>query len=110
MEVSILGALIALDVSVKVERLGAAAIADPATALAQIRDDIRSRLDAFLTSIADITPDALKNHLTQTATYKVDDLQYTAEYLDAGLKILSTNPTIELGSGEQPWVRAVTVT
>ena len=63
-------------------------------------------------------PDARTGHparlllgkLTDTDTYAVDQLSYTAEFLDEGLRILSPNKEIEPAADQVPWVRSVAVT
>ena len=40
----------------------------------------------------------------------VEELAYTAEFLDEGLRITATNKEIQPGDDQEPWVRAVNVT
>ena len=111
LDVTLRGALIALDVTVAVERKGLAATTDAATALDVIRTDVANRLNALLPTLAQaIRPDVLLGQLSDTDTYAVDQLSYTAEFLDEGLRILSPNKEIEPAADQVPWVRSVAVT
>ena len=93
------------------ERKGLAATTDAATALDVIRTDVANRLDALLPTLAQaIRPDVLLGKLSDTDTYAVDQLSYTAEFLDEGLRILSPNKEIEPAADQVPWVRSVAVT
>ena len=111
LDVTLRGALIALDVAVQIERKGLAATADPAQALEDARTDILNRLQTLLGSITTpISQAALLGALPDTNTYSVQDLSYTAEFLDEGLRITATNKEIQPGDDQEPWVRAVNVT
>ena len=111
LEVTIRGALIALDVSVEVQRLGLAATGDGPTALAGVRDEIATRLaDLVATAPGEINQAGLFGGLTDTETYHVDSLAYTAEFLEEGLQVRRANVTITPQSGQQPWIRTVQVT
>jgi uncharacterized phage protein gp47/JayE len=110
LDVTLRGALIALDVGTAVTRKGLAASTDPATALDVIRTDVIARLNAELSAMAGaVTPGALQGILTETDTYKVDDLSYTADFVDEGLRVLSPNKEITPGADQVPWVRSVKV-
>jgi hypothetical protein len=109
--VTLRGALIALDVAAQIERKGLAATADPAQALEDARTDILNRLQTLVASIATpISQPALLGALPDTDTYSVQDLSYTAEFLDEGLRITATNKEIKPADDQEPWVRAVNVT
>jgi len=111
LDVTLRGAPIALDVSVAVERRGLAAARDVASALEDARTDILRRLtDALRTLAAPITPAALRGALTDTESYSVQDLGYTAEFVEEGLRIISPDRTIIPGPDQQPWIRRVEVT
>jgi uncharacterized phage protein gp47/JayE len=109
--VTLRGALVALDVSLNIQRLGVAATLDPATAIAAARDDIRTRLVAFAADPpTTIDPTAILDHLTDTESYHVNDpIGYTAEFLDDGLRILRPNVDITLDAEQQLWIRVVNV-
>ena len=105
------GALIALDVAVTIERKGLAATQDPAQALEDARSDILNRLQALLAAgPAVVDQPALLGALPDTAAYSVQDLSYTAEFMDEGLRISASNKQILPADDQQPWVRHVSVT
>lgn len=111
LEVTLAGALVALDVTVELERLGSAATADATVALQAARADVADRLAAALLSPpATITPAVLRGQLPDTDAYRVTDLHYTAELVEEGLVIERTDVSIELQPGQQPWVRQVVAT
>jgi uncharacterized phage protein gp47/JayE len=111
LDVTLRGALIALDITIAVERKGLAASTDAAQALDAVRTDVIARLNAVLPTLASaITPSTLLGALTDTDTYSVDELGYVAEFLDEGLRILSPNREIQPSADQVPWVRTVIVT
>jgi hypothetical protein len=120
LDVRLRGALIALDVSVEVERKGLAALANADTALGQIRDDVTLRLQAQLASGGPITKATLAGALPDTDTYAVvsttvagkveKNLSYAAEFLEEGLRITRQNPEFEPTADQQAWLRTVQVT
>jgi len=104
------GALVALDLTIEVHRLGLALTADPAAALATIRENINSRLASFLASAPPIIdPASLIGALTATPTYAVDNLSYGAEFVDDGLEVVKLNLPLALADDQQPWIRALSV-
>lgn len=107
--VELRGALIALDVTVEVQRLGLAVGGDAASELEKAAEDIQQRLEEALL----VTPDVLSQQLladllTDTATYHVHEVGYLAEFVDEGLRITEANVTIDVGSDQQVWVRGIT--
>lgn len=111
LDVSLRGALIALDVTVTIERRGMAAAADPAQALANARDDISARLASVLPTIAGVIDQpTLLGLLDPTEDYVVEDLHYTAEFIDEGLRVVEPDRHIDPTDQEQPWLRSVAVT
>src|SRR5262249_37014468 len=111
LDVTLRGALIALDVAVVIQRKGLAAAADPAQALDDARSDIVDRLQQLLASSGGpISQSVLLGALPDTATYAVKELDYTAESLDEGLRISAENREIQPADDQQPWIRAVRVT
>jgi hypothetical protein len=111
LDVTLRGALIALDVAVTIERKGLAATQDPAQALEDARSDILNRLQALLAAgPAVVDQPALLGALPDTAAYSVQDLSYTAEFMDEGLRISASNKQILPADDQQPWVRHVSVT
>lgn len=107
-DVTLGGALVALDVSVVIQRLGSSATADPTSAIQAARTDIADRLRAGLLSPpATITPAALLGILTDTDDYSVRELHYTAELLEEGLLIERTDVPLDMSGAKQPWIRLV---
>ena len=110
LDVTLRGALIALDVTVVVERLGIAAALDPVQALANARDSISARLAEVLPTLTPtITPELLFGSLDVTEDYRPEQLSYLAEFVDEGLRIIIPDRQISPASDEQPWLRSVTV-
>ncbi len=104
------GALVALDLTIQVHRLGLALTADPTAALATIRESINGRLATFLASApATIDPPSLLGALTATTTYAVDALSYSAEFVDDGLQVVKLNLPLALADDQQPWIRSLSV-
>ncbi len=111
LDVTLRGALIALDITVVVERLGLLAGAEAQSALDTVRTDIMSRLAALLpTMTGPITPATLLGALLGTDTYAVERIGYTAEFVDEGLRILSPDREINPAADQVPWIRSVIVT
>jgi hypothetical protein len=111
LDVSLRGALIALDVAVDIERKGLASTQDPAQALEDARTDILSRLQVLLAGpLTQIDQATLLGALPDTATYSVQELSYTAEFMDEGLRISASNKEITPADDQQAWVRTVNVT
>ena len=111
--VSLRGALIALDVTVDVQRLGLAAASDRNSMLAAARDHIAGRLTLFVNGAgrpATITADVLRGALTATADYRVKALSYTAELLEQGLRLLKENVPLTPAPEQQLWIRTLSVT
>jgi hypothetical protein len=110
LDVEIRGALVALDVTVAVERKGLAALADATTALSDIRGDISRRLQELLAALAGpINRGTLLARLSDTDTYSVKDLSYTADFVDEGLRITTPDMEIEPAGDQQPWLRSLKV-
>jgi uncharacterized phage protein gp47/JayE len=109
--VTLRGALVALDVSVEIQRLGLAAAADAATILQAARADIERRLtEALAVAPNRITPPVLLGLLPDTEDYRVTDLGYGAELMEEGLRVVRPDVTIDLTAEQQPWIRKVSVT
>lgn len=111
LEVTIGGALIALDVTVAVQRLGLAAGGDSASALADARDEIATRLAEIVAALpGELTQAGLRGALTDTDRYRVLALSYTAEFLEEGLQVRRANTTVVPQPGQRLWIRTVQVT
>lgn len=104
------GALVALDLTIEVHRLGLALTADPAAALATIRENINTRLATFLAGAPPlIDPASLQGALTDTPTYSVEAISYAAEFVDEGLEVVKLNLPLALADDQQPWIRSLSV-
>jgi uncharacterized phage protein gp47/JayE len=110
LDVSLRGALIALDVTVEIERRGLAAASDPAQALANARDEISDRLATTLPTLGGVIDQpTLLGLLDPTEDYVVEDLHYTAEFVDEGLRVVESDRALDPTAEEQPWLRSVVV-
>jgi hypothetical protein len=110
-EVTLRGALVALDLTVAVERLGMALATDPAKALADARDDIAARLADGLATLTTVDQPGLLGLVAgPTEDYRVEDLHYTAELVDEGLRVVVPDRAVDLSDAEQPWIRSILVT
>jgi len=111
LDITLRGALIALDITVVVERLGLLAGAEAQSALDTIRTDVMGRLASLLPTLTgSITPATLLGALLGTDTYAVERIGYTAEFVDEGLRILSPDREINPAADQVPWIRSVIVT
>lgn len=111
LDVTLRGALIALDVTVTIERHGLAASLEPGTALANAGDDIRALLADLLPTLAvPITPAVLAGALPATEDWSVEEVHYVAEFLDEGLRVVTPDREIAPAPAEQAWLRSLVVT
>jgi uncharacterized phage protein gp47/JayE len=110
LDVTLRGAPIALDVLVLVERLGEARDVDKDTELADVTADVSSRIAAYLGALSGaLTHAGLDTQLSNTARYRVDQVSYTAEFVDEGLRVLSQNVEITAAADQQLWLRSIVV-
>ena len=108
--VQIGGALIMLDVTLDFTLQGAGTLGDPATAREVARSEAASRLKdgvAALAVGATLNVTLLKAMVPDTATYKLGDLHYHAEYIDAGVRIHQQDVQLPLSGLERLWIRRV---
>lgn len=110
LDVRLRGALVALDVSVEVERKGLATLAAAETALGKIRDDLALRLQTQVGTGGTISSATLRGAVPDTDTYAVQALVYAAEFLEEGLRITRQNPEFQPSTDQQAWIRTVQVT
>lgn len=105
--VEIASEIVAFDVDVTIVLTDfARSTGNIADTLADARADVYGLLQDRVGEIAGpITPAALLAQLPPTITYSVTSLDYTVQYLEAGLIVNEDNPTITLGELERPWVR-----
>lgn len=105
------GALVALDLTIEVERQGLYAARDAGAELGRVRVDLLARLGTALAGASgDITPMALRGLLPDQEDYHVGAISYRAEFMDEGLKTIARDLTIELDASQQPWIRSLGVT
>jgi hypothetical protein len=105
--ITVAGAVIALDVSVRVVTVAT-------EKLANVREEVEDLLDKGLPALTQVTEATLRATLdprkTGAKTYgRIDDLSYRAEFLDEGLRVGATNKVIEPADGQQLWIRQVLV-
>ncbi len=105
--VEIASEIVAFDIDVTIVLTDfARSTGNVADTLADARSDVYGLLQDRVGEIAGaITPAALLAQLPPTITYSVTSLDYTVQYLEAGLIVNEDNPTITLGELERPWVR-----
>jgi uncharacterized phage protein gp47/JayE len=105
------GDRVVLDLTVVVERLGTAASQEAAAALAAIKADIEQRLvQEFVVTPERLSKGDLIARLTATEDYRVEDLDYSVELIDEGLRVSRQDVEVQLDPGQQIWVRRVAVT
>jgi hypothetical protein len=78
-----------------------------------VRDEIVGLLDAAWPSLDSVTADALQKALDPRKAKKyrrLDNVQYRAEFLDEGLRVVAVNKEIVPADGQQVWLRQVLVT
>ena len=108
LNVEVAGEIVAFDVETKVTL----------TALGKVGDDKANLEDARLQIIAQLQdtighlpgpldPERLRKLIVPTDFYSVDSLNYTVQYLEAGLRIQTPNPALTLTELERPWIRTV---
>jgi hypothetical protein len=119
LDVALRGAMVALDVTAGVTLLSFAAEGDPVTQRANAIKDIHERLNTLLPTLAPtappggspppftITPSLLLGALTATETYEVTSIDYTAEFVDEGLRVNKSNVTVTLQPDQVVTVRRV---
>ncbi len=108
--VSVGGALVMLDLSVDFALQGAGTIGDAATAREVARSEAASRLKdgvATLAAGATLNVALLKALVPDTETYRLTDLHYHAEYLDAGVRLHQQDVQLPLSGLERLWIRRV---
>lgn len=109
-DIRLRGALVALDLTVQVERRGLYAAREAGAELARIRGDLLTRLRGLLVTLTEVTPELLRGGLPDQEDYAVAEIQYVAEYMDEGLKTVERNLTLGLDASQQPWIRSLATT
>ncbi len=105
-EVAIGGALVLLDVSVRLVRKGAGLLSDPETLRGEVEAQLREGLERL--EAARLTPEALKA-LVKADTFELAELHYRAEYPEGGLRIHQQDIALPLSGLERLWIRKVTL-
>ncbi|MCB9526951.1 MAG: baseplate J/gp47 family protein [Myxococcales bacterium] len=104
------GAPLALDVKVRITLIGAGLVGDAATNLDAARRLVADALGQTLAAWPvdrTINSEALAQALADGPTYTVSLLSYKVDYVEAGVRILKTSPTIALGGLERLWLRTL---
>ncbi len=114
LDVTLRGAVIALDITVRIERLLELAMEERETALSTARQHILSLLLPELAAMPRIDTARLTGLLPSEPpdtppTYVVADLSYQAEFVDEGLVVRRANVTIEPQGDQQVIIRTLTV-
>ena len=105
-----IGALVALDLSAKIQLKGRLLLQDEDQAVAFARDDISTKLGAWLSlGQAAVEQTLLVGQLPPNDDYEVTDLTYSAEYVEQGLVLLVDNPALALEADQQPWLRTLKI-
>ena len=100
----------ALDLSAKIQLKGRLLLQDEDQAVAFARDDISTKLGAWLSQgQAAVEQTLLVGQLPPNDDYEVTDLTYSAEYVEQGLVLLVDNPTLALEADQQPWLRTLKI-
>ncbi|MDJ0768560.1 MAG: baseplate J/gp47 family protein [Ilumatobacter sp.] len=119
LDVTLRGALVSLDVTADLNLLSFAAEGDPVAQRANAIKDIHERLAVLIPTLAPetppggepppftVTPALLLGALTATETYEVTAIDYTAEFVDEGLRVSKPNVTITLQPDQVVSVRRV---
>ena len=107
--VEIASEIVAFDVEVTITLTDfARSTGNIADTLADAKSEVYGLLQDRAGAIAGaISPSALLAQLPPTISYSVTSLDYTVQYLEAGLIVNEDNPTITLGELERPWVRTL---
>jgi uncharacterized phage protein gp47/JayE len=112
LEIAIWGAVVAFDVRVTIEPHGFWEGADPVSVAHDAQLDISRRLTEHLrTRPASITAASLSRALVPTTTYSLvpDELHFTCELVEEGLRIGKLDQPIAPEADQAAWVRSVAV-
>lgn len=113
-DVTVRGALVALDLSVQIDFKPGEPQGDRATVLAAIKSEVTQKLADIvaapgLTMITKTSLEASLVAVTGTGNYTVDSVSYTAEQIEDGLRVRKSDEELTLDSDQQPWVRGVNI-
>jgi uncharacterized phage protein gp47/JayE len=105
------GQLVALDVSVTITLKGAGLEGDQTANREDARTQVAGQLRDGVRDLATLSVAALRAVLVDSEFYSVDALEFTAEYVDAGVKLnkifRATDPEVPVSTLERLWVRTV---
>ncbi|MEM9519500.1 MAG: baseplate J/gp47 family protein [Actinomycetota bacterium] len=112
-DITLQGALVAIDVTVNIELVGAGLL-NPVGEREQARDAIRAELVADLPTLnagpaPHLTAGTFETLLDNTDTYVIDSVSYRVEFIDEGLRVQRSNADVTLQADQQVWLRTLTV-
>jgi hypothetical protein len=99
-----------LDLTLGFTLQGTGTLGDPNTAREVARSEAQARLKdgvAALAAGATLSVALLKQMVPDTESYKLADLHYHAEYVDAGVRIHQQDVQLPLSGLERLWIRRV---
>lgn len=103
--------LVALDLRVKIELKGAGLLGNVATNLEDARVQVAGQLRAEVDTVTSLSVAELMKLVVDSEFYAVTGLEFTMEYVDAGVRLHTTfttaSPAVAVSSLERLWVRTV---
>lgn len=112
LQVEIGGQLIALDVRVGITLKGAGLLGDQAANLADARTQVAGQLRDIVGSITSLSVPNLKGILVPRDTFTVTSLEFTIEYVEAGVRInkvfTGADAAVQVTPLQRLWIRTVT--
>jgi len=103
--------LVALDLRVKIELKGAGLLGNVATNLEDARVQVAGQLRAEVDAVTSLSVAELMKLVVDSEFYAVTGLEFTMEYVDAGVRLHTTfttaSPAVAVSSLERLWVRTV---
>lgn len=107
LEVRVAGRLLALDVTVGIELVGAGLLGDLAANMDAARLAVAAQLRDGLPGRSAISKAALRGVVAGNETYRLTTLEYKAEYVNDGVRIKDQSPPVTLTALETAWIRNV---
>jgi baseplate J-like protein len=109
--VDIGGQLVALDVRVRLTLLGAGLVGDQGANREDARTQVAAQLREGTRDLAKLSVADLRALLTDSEFYRVDDMDFTTEYVDAGVRLnarfVASTAAVPVSTLERVWVRTV---
>jgi hypothetical protein len=103
--------LVALDVRVSIELIGAGLEGDPTANREDARIQVAGQMRSAVGELAQVSVAHLSGLLTESEFYRVTALEFTKEYLDAGVRLhtvfTASDPAVPVSTLERLWVRTV---